>query len=128
MSRMPGHLRGGHRGGIKPAARLPWYSPGHGQQFAGRAGSAALPRTLTRRNRPPIVRRHAGSAVALAVLMAGGCTATPTVPVPSTPAAPTVTSVSVPPAIDSGPVITVEAEVRWVVAHPGCTLMRVGAD
>lgn len=24
--------------------------------------------------------------------------------------------------------ITVDAEVRWVVAHPGCTLMRVGPD
>jgi hypothetical protein len=67
--------------------------------------------------------------VALAILMAaGGCTATPSVPALSTPAAPTVASVSVPPVTKSGPVITVEAEVRWVVAHPGCTLMRVGPD
>lgn len=129
MNTMLGHPRGGHRGGIGRSR----VSRGAPQATVSSSPTALVPprcRGLLRGGTglPSSVDMRA-VGMALAVLMAaGGCTATPSVPAPSTPAAPTVTSVSVPPATDSGPVITVDAEVRWVVGHPGCSLMRVGPD
>lgn len=129
MSTMLGHLRGDHRG-KKGRSRV---SRGTPQATVSSSPTELVPprgRGLLRGGTglPPSASLRA-VGVALAVMMAtGGCTAVPSLPALSTPVVPTVTSVSVPPATDSGPVVAVDAEVHWVVAHPGCSLMRVGPD
>lgn len=35
-------------------------------------------------------------------------------------------TLSIPPATENGPVIEVDADVQWIVEHPGCSRMSAG--